>query len=132
MKIRIEVLLLGAALIAGAWLFYSKYGSRVGIAGSLPNTNSAATQDTLVTDQRAQVFYKLPIKEQQRLFKAVEQFCGKQYHRDSCVHHLATCGFPCMVVVPRDQRKRIFEDYQALRKDRGLPPLTVLPGHQEE
>lgn len=131
MKFRFEVLLLGLALLAGAWLLYKKFSPRTGepavVAGQ-----TAPGQVDLVEDQRAQVFYKLPVSEQQRLLKAVEHFCGREYHRDSCIHHLATCGFPCMVVVPRDRRKRIFEDYQTLRQQKGLPPLSVLPGQKEE
>lgn len=77
----------------------------------------------LVNDQGFNKIYNLSEKDRETLLKAVEHFCVHEYHRDSCIHHLITCGNPCLVRVPKSYRKRILADYERLRKDRGLPPI---------
>lgn len=86
----------------------------------------------LVDEKGVGVIYKLDPKLQDMLIKAVEHFCVKKYHRESCVHHLSTCGNPCLVAVPKDQRIKIFNDYQRLRKAQGLPMLLKMPAIEDD
>jgi len=109
-----------ALLFVGGWLLYPRHQAPVVVSGSVIALH---TEDPLVTETRASLVYGLPSPERNRLLDAVHYFCGVDYKRDSCLHHLITCGMPCVTVVPRDRRMTVFQDYQKARVERGLLPL---------
>jgi len=100
------------------------------------NTHKASVypdrQHPLVKDPGVGVMYKLEPKMQETLLNAVKHFCVEKYHRESCVHHLSTCGNPCVIAIPKDKRVQIFNDYQTLRKEKGLSMLLKMPPADSE
>jgi hypothetical protein len=116
--------LLPLSLVVAAVLVFMYARSTTNEPDRAPAANGGSNDlSSLVTDQGAGKVYQLPIQQQLTLINTVEHFCVKEYHRDSCIHHLITCGVPCLAAVPKSERTRIFEDYQKLRAERGLPPL---------
>lgn len=127
-KTNLVLLTAAIALVAGLfWKRQTEQSRPHPIA--IPSAAASSAVDPLIKDQRADVLYKLSPADQKKLLGAVEQFCVKTYDRNSCLHHLITCGVPCLVAVPRPQRKKIFNEYQALRAERGLLPL---PPHESD
>lgn len=115
----------GVLILAAGYLFLKERRANPTPAPlSVPHTDQ---RHPLVKEQGASVLYKLDQANQDTLLAAVEQFCVKSYERDTCIHHFTTCGHPCLVVIPADKRKKILEDYKALRKSRGLPDVPPLP-----
>lgn len=51
---------------------------------------------------------------------SVAYFCLESYHRDSCLHHLISCGQRCRALLPQDKFAKINNDYWALMRLRGL------------
>ncbi len=92
-----------------------------------PKAPAVPSSSDLKTNSQAGVLYQLPVDQQDRLVKAVEHFCVTRYHRDSCLHHLITCGVPCLERIPKAKRKAIHADYVKLRAERGLAPMPQVP-----
>lgn len=101
------------------WRYFAHESSKRVTPTAMPSSSSP----NLVNDDRAGVVYKLPPKDRELLLQSVNYYCVNKYHRDSCIHHLITCGIPCLVAIPKAQRRIVFADYQKLRAERGLPPL---------
>jgi|GEM_PF-3861163 len=122
---RFELALFVALVVGAAILFLQK---------PLWHQDQIAKTETvnLATDPRADAIYQLSPADQHLLVHAVEHFCVQEYHRDTCIHHLITCGTPCLVVIPKPQRAKIFADYQGLRQSRGLPPITPIVRGDED
>lgn len=120
----IAVLIAGAVMAAAAagYFYLTEKGQQKPV-----QTVQTTGIHPLVKEQSVGVLYKLDEKTQDTLISAVEQFCVKNYERDSCIHHFSTCGNPCLAVIPHDRRGRIVEDYKSLRKARGLPDLKPMP-----
>lgn len=118
------VFIVGAALAVTGWLFMEKMQSA-------PGGSATGTKHPLVEEKGVGVMYKLDKKLQGTLIQAVQEFCVTKYHRESCIHHLSTCGNPCMVAIPKNLRVKIFNDYQNLRKEKGLPMLLKMPPKEE-
>lgn len=114
--------LIGAAALAIAVWWISNRDTPPSAQNPPPSN-----KNPLVQDQRAGVLYQLDKKTQTELIASVRHFCVETYHKESCVQHLITCGNPCVVVIPKNLRTRIFNDYQMLRKAQGLPMLLKLP-----
>lgn len=114
-------------LLAAAFLHFQD--SRLSQSPQAPAAAGPRKDHThpLVKEQDVGVLYKFNQETQDTLVAAVAQYCVKSYDRDSCIHHFSTCGHPCMAVIPKANRKRILDDYKALRKSRGLPDLKPLP-----
>jgi hypothetical protein len=83
------------------------------------------SQPPLVKEVGVNKLYQLDKQSQGTLVQVVEHFCVKEYHRESCIHHLMTCGSPCFVVIPAKKRPKIFADYNAVRKGLGLSELPL-------
>lgn len=113
--------IVAAILAVGGFFIFDKVTEK-NTAGA-----GAAGPHPLATNQDVGVLYKLDKQTQDTLVQAVEHFCVKAYERNSCIKHLSTCGKPCFVVIPKEQRAKVFADYQALRKERGLVPLLEIP-----
>jgi hypothetical protein len=122
-------LIAAAVLIIGAWWFLDSRSAK-----SLAKAPPAAATPTnpLAAEKRADILYTLPVQQQKTLLKTVEFFCVKAYHRESCVHYLITCGPPCFIAIPKEKRVQIFNDYQILRKQAGMPQLLKLPPKPED
>ena len=118
-----------AFLVILGLAFFWKYFSHVPF--NREHVESLVSQSgpsqSLRDEPRSAVVYKLTPKEQELLLQSVDYYCVKKYHRDSCIHHLITCGVPCMVAIPKPRRRTIFADYQKLRAERGLPQLPNVP-----
>ncbi len=125
-SILIGGLTIGALCILAAW-YLSVKDSKPSLSSVRSDSGTVENLHPLVKEQGVSVLYSLDQPTQDTLIAAVQHFCVKNYERDSCVHHFATCGHPCLVVIPQDKRKRIVDDYKALRKSRGLPDLKPLP-----
>lgn len=122
-------MLVMALVLAAGLLFW------MALRPGRPRTAAAPAKSSpagLVENDRANQIYKLPIKDQNLLLKTVEYYCVKAYHRDSCLHHLITCGTPCLVAIPGREREKILNAYNALRQERGLPPLPPTPRYDED
>lgn len=122
----VDIILIILVLVAGLWIWKRHFSNLPEVAQPVienPLQEKKNESVDLTKESRFSVLYQLPAKDQKVLVRAVEHFCVKSYHRDSCIHHLITCGVPCLVVIPKPRRGKIFADYQALRKSRNLPPL---------
>lgn len=109
-----------------SWL--PRMGSSASGASDQSSTGvNPATVEALKTYKGTRLLYNLKPQDQKLLLGAVDHFCVKAYQRESCVHYLITCGVPCITVIPRPLRKRIIDDYQALRVGKGLAPLPLAP-----
>jgi len=124
------ILIGGLTLIAlgllGAW-YISVKEPRLSQKSAGSPVEAVDHRHPLVKEQGVGIIYKLDQQTQDTLIAAVEQFCVKNYQRESCIHHFATCGHPCLVVIPFEKRKAIVEDYKILRRASGLPELMALP-----
>ncbi|MGE4133897.1 MAG: hypothetical protein AB7F86_19835 [Bdellovibrionales bacterium] len=121
----IGVAFLGAALVlVGTWWVLQRRADRRAEPQAVER--KGPPPHPLVKEMGVNKIYSFDEKTQEVLLSAVEHYCVKEYHAPSCIHHLATCGNPCLIAIPKDKRKKIFDDYQALRVSKGLPALNVI------
>jgi hypothetical protein len=118
----IQSILLVLLILVALGLFVHRFGFVPNVRPSIAST-SAKPWSELKERKGTGIIYKFTPENQKRLIQTVRHFCVDAYHAESCVQYLATCGQPCLIGVPPEYRKRIFEDYQTFRKKEALPPI---------
>lgn len=58
--------------------------------------------------------------DRQRVTVAVIYFCLDRYQRDSCLHHLITCGDECKKLISPKKWAFLKTEYAKVRSERGL------------